>query len=228
MGAAIVCVVSDDRPGVETCLATALAAHSIDILGAHVYSRAARRGAEVVHFLWLRRDEAIAPTLVEQDVYRFSNLFGGLVTGELRVDGRPPVQRHLPSPEAAVIVRFDASDDLHKPAFFSLETRARPGLLRAVHLALVRMNAHVVGQSRIQGPGARETFRFAVLEPDGRAPDQYRRGAMQAEILRLVEPIDRRTVLTTEHVSGEYAIPFGRFGESAPPEADEAEEPLSA
>src|ERR1700744_2699182 len=39
MGAAIVCLVAEDRPGLLSYLETALTTQSIDILAAHTYSR---------------------------------------------------------------------------------------------------------------------------------------------------------------------------------------------
>src|SRR6185437_11963941 len=54
-GAAIVCLVAEDRPRLFSYLSTALAAQSIDLLGAHVYSRFDPDGGEWVDLLWLRR-----------------------------------------------------------------------------------------------------------------------------------------------------------------------------
>ncbi len=189
-GGVIACIVADDRPGVLSCLGTALAAQSIDILSAQVYARRNRQGAEVVDFFWLRRDDAIASSLVETDLARVADLLGGLITGELRVDGRPLAGRHAASPEAATLVRFDEPTDAG-PATLSLETIEHPGLFRAVTSALLRANVRIIGSKRTPGPGSHVVHRFSISEVNGKAPDQYRRGLLQAEILRVLEPVVR-------------------------------------
>ena len=213
-GAAIVCLVAEDRPGLVASLATALTAQSIDILAAHVYSRSGPSGAEAVEFLWLRRDEAVAPTLLENDVARFADLLSGLLNGELRIDGRVGAERHLPSPDVATLVRVEPGEESRKPALFSLEVPARAGIFRAVHQAVLRANFQVIAHSRVGAPGGRESLRFAILDADGRAPDQYRRGLLQAEVLRILEPVDRRSVLSAERISSRVPPEFRRgFGD---------------
>ena len=169
-GAAIVCLVAEDRPGLVASLATALTAQSIDILAAHVYSRSGPSGAEAVEFLWLRRDEAVAPTLLENDVARFADLLSGLLNGELRIDGRVGAERHLPSPDVATLVRVEPGEESRKPALFSLGVPARAGIFRAVHQAVLRANFQVIAHRRVGAPGGRESLRFAILDADGRAP----------------------------------------------------------
>jgi UTP:GlnB (protein PII) uridylyltransferase len=186
-GAAIVCIVGDDRPGFLSYVGTALATQSIDILAAQVFARRDPRGSEVVDFFWLRRDEALAASLVETDLGRVADLVSGLITGELRIDGRGVTARHEASDDCATLVRFDDTLDLGH-ATLNLETVERPGLFRAVTNALTEAGARIVRSRRAPGPGLRVVHRFAITELDGRAPDQYRRGALQAEVLRVVEP----------------------------------------
>ena len=187
-GVAIVCIVAEDRPGLLSYLGTALSTQSIDLLAAQLYGRAAPRGAEVVNLLWLRRDEAIASSVADADVSRVANLLGGLMTGELRVDGRPLAARRT-SPELATLVRFDDPSDASSPATLLLETVERPGLFRAVTGALVRAGVHIVASRRASGGAGRVVHRFVIAERDGTPPDQYRRGLLQADVLRIVEPV---------------------------------------
>jgi UTP:GlnB (protein PII) uridylyltransferase len=216
-GAAIVCLVADDRSGVVSHLGTALATRSIDLLGAHIYFRHALYGVEVLKLLWLRRDEVIAPVLTEGDLGRIVDLMGGLITGELRMDGRPSPRRRPPPTDAATIVRFEPTEDARQPAVLTLETLGRPGLFTAVSRLLQAANTTLVDSRQSRGPGDWMTYRFLVLDADGRGPDQYRRGLLQAEILRLVEPPDRDVVMPMHFDSGVFDAGFGESGVSARP-----------
>jgi UTP:GlnB (protein PII) uridylyltransferase len=186
-GGAIACVVAEDRPGLLSYLGTAFIAQSIDILSAQLYTRRDPRRAEVVDFFWLRRDDAIATSVVEADLMRVADLLGGLMTGELRVDGRPLDARSLAAPDDATIIRFDDTPST-EAAILILETIERPGLFRAVSTALLSAHARILASKRSSGPGGRVVHRFSIAEKDGTTPDQYRRGVLQAEVLRVVGP----------------------------------------
>jgi UTP:GlnB (protein PII) uridylyltransferase len=189
-GGAIACIVAEDRPGLHSYLGTALTTRSIDIVSAQVYSRAHPKGAEVVDLFWIRRDEGLASPVVESDLARVADLLGGLMTGDLRVDGRALGARHVASPDSATLVRFEEGPDAG-PATLSLETVERPGLFGAVTAALLNAKVRIIGSKRASAHGARVVHRFSLAEYDGQAPDQYRRGLLQAEVLRVVEPVGR-------------------------------------
>jgi UTP:GlnB (protein PII) uridylyltransferase len=191
-GVAIACVVAEDRPGLLSYLGSAFTTRSIDILSAQVYARANPRGTEVVDLFWLRRDETIASAVVEGDLTRVADLLGGLMTGDLRMDGRPLGARHVASPDSATLVRFEETPDVG-PATLSLETIERPGLFRAVTNALLNANVRIISSKRVAGQGSRVVHRFALAEHDGATPNQYRRGLLQAEVLRVVEPVTRKS-----------------------------------
>lgn len=190
-GAAIACIVAEDRPGLLSYLGSAFTTRSIDILSAQVYARANPHGAEVVDLFWIRRDETVASAVVEGDLSRVADLLGGLMTGDLRMDGRPLGARHLVSQESATLVRFEEVPEVG-PATLSLETVERPGLFRAVTAALLDADVRIVASKRASGQGARVVHRFSLAEHDGRTPDQYRRGVLQGEVLRVVEPVTRK------------------------------------
>jgi UTP:GlnB (protein PII) uridylyltransferase len=191
-GGAIACIVAEDRPGLLSYLGTVLTTRSIDILSAQVYARANPRGAEVVDLFWLRREEGTAAAVGESDLAHVADLLGGLMTGDLRMDGRPLGARHLASQDSATLVRFEEDGPDSGPATLSLETVERPGLFRAVTSALLDADVRIISSKRASGQGARVIHRFSLAEHDGRAPDQYRRGLLQAEVLRVVEPVTRR------------------------------------
>jgi [protein-PII] uridylyltransferase len=189
-GGAIVCIVAEDRPGVLSYLGTVFTTRSIDIVSAQVYARANPFGSEVVNLFWVRRDDGSSAAVAEDDLARIADLLGGLMTGELRIDGRPLGGRHRASSESATLVRFE--DGLEQgSATLSLETVERPGLFRAVTSALHDANVRIVGSKRANAQGGRVVHRFTLAEHDGTVPDQSRRGALQAEVLRVAEILTR-------------------------------------
>jgi UTP:GlnB (protein PII) uridylyltransferase len=189
-GGAIACIVAEDRPGVLSYLGTVLTTRSIDILSAQVYARANPFGSEVLDLFWIRRDEGSACPVDETDLVRIADLLSGLMTGELRMDGRPLGGRHVASPECATLVRFEETLD-RGSATLSLETNERPGLLRAVTNALAGAGVRVHDSRRAGSTGGRVIHRFSVAEKDGRVPDQFRRGVLQAEVLGVAELLTR-------------------------------------
>jgi len=190
-GRAIACLVAEDRRGLHSHLGTVFTTRSIDILSAQLYSRADPRGAEVVDLFWLSRNEGAAATIAPNDLARVADLLGGLMTGDLRMDGRPLAARHAASQASATLVRLEDGPE-GGPATLRLETVERPGLFRAVTSALLDANVRIISSKRASAPGARVIHRFSLVEQDGRPPDQYRRGLLQAEVLRVVEPVTRR------------------------------------
>jgi UTP:GlnB (protein PII) uridylyltransferase len=189
-GGAIACVVAEDRPGLLSFLDTAFTARSIDIVSAQIFGRASPTGAEVVDFFWLRRDEDLGSALVEADLGYVADFLGGLMTGDLRVDGRPLGTRKVAARESATLVGFeDASDG--GLSTLCLETVERPGLFHAVTTALLDAKVRIIRSKRAPGPGSRVIHRFIIAERSGRTPDQQRRGLLQTEVLRAVESIAR-------------------------------------
>jgi UTP:GlnB (protein PII) uridylyltransferase len=208
-GGAVACIVAEDRPGLLSYVGTALSTRSIDIVSAQVYARNDPHGAEVVDLFCLRREGGSASAIVECDLARVADLLGGLITGELRMDGRPLGPRHQPSPDSATLVRFEEVPE-NGPATLNLETVERPGLFQSVATALLDANVRILASKRASGQGARVIHRFSLAEEDGRAPDQYRRGLLQAEVLRVVEVLTRRSA----H-SGGAAVPRRPLEEAA-------------
>jgi UTP:GlnB (protein PII) uridylyltransferase len=190
-GRAIACLVAEDRRGLHSHLGTVFTTRSIDILSAQLYSRADPRGAEVVDLFWLSRNEGAAATIAPNDLARVADLLGGLMTGDLRMGGRPLAARHADSQASATLVRCEEGPQ-GGPATLCLESVERPGLFRAVTSALVDANVRILSLKRASAQGGRVIHRFSVAEQDGRAPDQYRRGLLQAEVLRVVELVTRR------------------------------------
>jgi UTP:GlnB (protein PII) uridylyltransferase len=177
--------------GLLSYVGTVFTTRSIDILSAQLYSRGDPRGAEIVDLFWLCREEGTAAAIAPSDLARVADLLGGLMTGDLRMNGRPLAPRHAASQASATLVRLEEGPE-GGPATLSLETVERPGLFRAVTSALLNANVRIIASKRASAQCARVIHRFSLAEQDGRAPDQYRRGLLQAEVLRVVEWVTRR------------------------------------
>ena len=189
-GGAIACIVAEDRPGLLSYLGTAFTTRSIDIVSAQVYSRAHPKGAEVVDLFWIRRDEGLASPVVDGDLARVADLLGGLMTGDLRIDGRPLGARRVASPDSATLVRFEEGPD-DGPATLSLETVERPGLFSAVTTALLDAKVRIIGSNARAGMARASFTDSRWRNTTGTRRIEYRRGLLQAEVLRVVEPVAR-------------------------------------
>jgi CheY-like chemotaxis protein len=190
-GGAIACLVAEDRPGLLSYIGTVFMTRSIDILSAQLYSRADPRGAEVVDLFWLGREDETAAAIAPIDLARVADLLSGLMTGALRMGGRPLAARHAASQASATLVRLEEVPE-GGLATLTLETVERPGLFPAVTSALVDANVRIISSKRASAQASRVIHRFSIAEQDGRAPDQYRRGFLQAEVLRVVERVTQR------------------------------------
>jgi UTP:GlnB (protein PII) uridylyltransferase len=191
-GTAIACMVADDHPWLLSFVCTALNAHAIHLLAAHLYARVSSQGNDLVCLLWLVREEFPDRLVVDADVARVAELVGGLVTGELTLEVMPPEARCTTPPDAATLIKFEHTGD-PSSALLVVETHERPGLLRAVTGALlstgVRIRKSLVASAR----DGLVVQRFFLAEPDGRAPDSHRRDILQADVLRAISAIVPRT-----------------------------------
>jgi len=186
-GAQWLCVVADDQPGLLSLLSAALTAHSLDILGARVYSRErAGRVAEAIDLFCVRPlkrpDGTTGPA---PDLGAIRRSIDSLLRGDTDVatlekhaakTSRPP---HGPAtavyfaevPEADVLV---------------VETRDRPGLLLSITLALHRAGTSVLRSSVTTFAGvARDEFE--VVHVSGGSLSPTLRGHLVARVLEAVE-----------------------------------------
>jgi UTP:GlnB (protein PII) uridylyltransferase len=203
-GGAIACLVAEDRRGLLSYIGTVFTTRSIDILSAQLYPRADPRGAEVVALFWLGRDEGIAAAIAPTDLARVADLLSGLMTGDLRMDGRPLAACHVASQASATLVRLEEAPE-GGLATLSLETFERPGLFLAVTSALLDANVRIVSSKRASAQASRVIHRFWLVEQDGRGPDQYRRGFLLAEVLRVVERLEEGPRVVTQTTWGPAA-----------------------
>ena len=197
-GAAIVCMPADDHPWLLSFVCTALTAHAIHMVSAHLYARVSDR-TDLMCLLWLVREESAGRSVLDADVTRIAELVGGLVTGELTDEVVPRGARHTTPRDAATLIRFE---DIGNAARASLviETLERPGLFRAVTSALQSARVRILNSVATTAQDGRVVLRFSLVEPDGTAPDAHRRDLLQADVLRAV------SVVVPGNGSGSYPL----------------------
>jgi [protein-PII] uridylyltransferase len=196
-GAAVVCIVADDRPGLLSFISAALVVNRLDVEAAQAYTRAETN--EAVDFFWVRRDlgslaasdAAAAAPVLDADVARVAEVLRGLVTGALTVDEvAASARENRPrSTGASTRVRFDETSDAGL-AVLTVETTDRPGLLLAITRALHRARVQIVASEATTKDG-RVVDRFTLVELDGAPLRASRRGVLQVEVLAAVDSLGR-------------------------------------
>ena len=118
LNAIIVCVVTDDRPGLPSLIRATIAAHGIDVVAAQCYSRTnEQKRPEVVQFLWLSpKRDGIETCIGEQEIADISASLSALLRGETdlgtvieRASTAPPPQPG-PAVDAGVAEDIDSED----------------------------------------------------------------------------------------------------------------------
>jgi UTP:GlnB (protein PII) uridylyltransferase len=170
------CVVTDDRPGLLSLLSAAIAAHSLDVLGARVYTRT-RPGFpdEAVDLFSVRRLGPTHGPIALADLASIRKTMMSLLRGELPVER---LQRHAadtsrPSkrPETAIYFH-DVETDL-----LLVETADHPGLLLEITLTIFRERLSII-RSHITTIGGLAHDEFQLAEIDGSALSEARRDAV--------------------------------------------------
>jgi hypothetical protein len=89
MNVVVVCIVTDERPGLPSLIQATIAAHGLEVQAAQAYSRQKDQGpAEAVHLLWVRaiRHGVEAVALNAGDVSRLGDSLQALLRGETDLD----------------------------------------------------------------------------------------------------------------------------------------------
>jgi [protein-PII] uridylyltransferase len=170
-GAAELCVVAADRPGLLASIAAAITANRLEVLAAQVYSRQGEAGSEAVDLFWVRDREGgtgeidrALPRLARDlaDVCAARVDAAELLRG--RVGGGSP-WRERPSPAVTTEVLLD---DRASPRHTVVEVFAkdRPGLLYRLARALHEVGLSIA-LSKINTEGMRVADVFYVAELDG-------------------------------------------------------------
>src|SRR5688572_27742860 len=128
-GVAILCVVTDDRPGLVALVSSAFLAHALDVRSAQIYCRTTDGGVvEAVDFFWLRNvapGASLEPSQLEACARTIRELVGAEVEGAVL-----PEQTTLA--DAGAHVDFAPDPTAAERFEVSLESRDFPGLLHTV------------------------------------------------------------------------------------------------
>lgn len=152
-GQPVLCVVTDDRPGLLALVTDALLVHGLAIRGAHAFCRKRRDGVvEAVDFL------ALAPAALEtEDVEAFVQLLSDLISEDIRASTRPTLAAPPDAPRTRVY--FDVEALRRGQYLLLVETLDAQGLLHAVSSALYGQGARIVAcQIGTEGGLVRDSF----------------------------------------------------------------------
>jgi UTP:GlnB (protein PII) uridylyltransferase len=103
--AVVICIVTDDRPGLPALIRATIAAHELNVSAEQSYARSNEKGrTEAVHFLWLETThERTGGEVLEDDITMLCESLCALLRGETdldtvieRVSSLPPPPRLRP------------------------------------------------------------------------------------------------------------------------------------
>lgn len=159
-------VVAEDRPGLLSLIAGALAAHSIDILGAEIFSLADGRALDA----FLVREPGGIPPSAERVARALADL-ERILCGEETVQAllarrRGPSRLFAPGPATPTKIRFDLAA-ARDATVVDVYTRDRVGLLHDIAAAIHREGASIV-LARVATEGNRATDGFYLQDAGGR------------------------------------------------------------
>lgn len=170
------CVVTDDRPGLLSLLSAAIAAHSLDVLGAAVYTRA-RPGEpdEAVDLFSVRRFGASPGPAAPADLAAITGTMIALLRGDIAVE---QLKRHAadtarPTGRPETAIYFHATE----PDLLLVETPDHPGLLLDITLTIFRERLSIV-RSHITTLAGVAQDEFQLAEIDGSCLSELRRSAI--------------------------------------------------
>lgn len=187
-----ICVVADDRPGLLSCISSAMVAMRIDVVSAHAYCRKRKgRAVEAVDFLWIRRlpdVQGAIPPIEDGDIVAIAEaIASATASGDRSVESEPvpSASSGALSGRATARVRFD-NDTKDGSTVLTVEAVDRPGLLLAVTQALFRSGLQIVGLRATTQDGA-AVDQFHVAEVDGSALASDRLLTLQTAILGAID-----------------------------------------
>ena len=184
-GMAILCVVTDDRPGLVALVSSAFLAHALDVRAAQIYCRSCPDGRlEAVDFFWLRSAAGAVP----------------LDLGRLEACGRTIQQLLSTEADNVRVPEVTRSDAVAKLTYVpdastqdgwdvSLEAQDFPGLLHTVARLLHQHGLEVVRcEIRTEDGVARD--RFIVTSFTG-APAEHSLQAFRSSLLAVIRALGR-------------------------------------
>ena len=179
-------IVLDDRPGLLAMVAGALAAHSIDILGAEIFSLADGRVLDT----FLVREPGGLPASSERVARALADLeklLSGADTARALIARRRGAGRtYAPGPSLPTKIRFDLSA-AKDATVVDVYTRDRVGLLHDIAAAIHGAGASIV-LARVATEGNRATDGFYLQDAGGsKITDQGRLDRLKEALGRALD-----------------------------------------
>lgn len=184
-GMAILCVVTDDRPGLVAMVSAAFLAHALDVRAAQIYCRNLPGGRlEAVDFFWLRN---VSGTLPEtQRLEACSRTIRELLGTPSTSPERLPPATHS---DAGAKVSYKPDSTVADHWDVALEARDFPGLLHTVARLLHQHGLEVVRcEIRTDEGFARD--RFLVASFTG-APAEPQLEAFRSALLSVINAVGK-------------------------------------
>jgi UTP:GlnB (protein PII) uridylyltransferase len=191
INAVVVCIVTDDRPGLSSLIRATIAAHGIDVLAAQAYCRKNEKGrAEAVHFFWLSPTrDGTEGGVGEGDISNISASLSALLRGETdlgavfeRASTAPPSR-----PAPVVDVGFAEDVDAEGAVLLTVDVADRPGLLGTITSVLYAKEVSVLA-SDLTTSGCIARARLHVVEADGAPLSQARAREVASAVLDSLQP----------------------------------------
>ncbi len=170
LGALLVCVVADDRPGLLSLVTDALLVHGFSVTSAQVYCRQTREEEwEAVDFFWLERAAAgrREDEIDASEVANLAQTLRDLITEEQGVSPSSSERDTVPVPmERPTRIYFDLDALRKNELVLVVEAPEFPGLLLAVSSALHGQALRILG-SEIKTEHGIAKDRFSVESARG-------------------------------------------------------------
>lgn len=185
-GLAILCVVTEDRPGLVAQVSSAFLAHALDVRAAQIYSRSNGAGVEAVDFFWLRNVAGGAPEQSRLEAC-------ARTICELLESTSAVTEPAAPSPERNGAARVEYAPDPAAPDHYEvvLEARDFPGLLHTV-ARLMHQHGLEVSRCEIRTEEGVAHDRFFVASFTGEPAEPQLR-AFRSALLGVIDAVDKST-----------------------------------
>lgn len=189
LGAAALCVVADDRPGLLAIMSAALVMERLDVVHAEAYTRRRDDASfEAVDVFWVRDLRAANVEAPSQErLESLEDTLGRLLRGEVSVAEAQAAAGSRPPPGTyQASVRFLEGGD-GSLSTLEVQTVDRAGLLLALSHALFTRGVQIV-RSEVHTHHQEVQDRFEIQELDGSPIGPDRRLEIQVAVLTAIDP----------------------------------------
>ena len=183
-GLAILCVVTEDRPGLVALVSAAFLAHALDVRAAQIYSRSRAGAVEAVDFFWLRNVAGGLPdaSRLEACTRTIRELLGS-------ASAAPQLAQPSTSGDSSARVTFTPDPSAPDHWEVVLEARDFPGLLHTV-ARLLHQHGLEVSRCEIRTEDGVARDRFFVASFTG-TPAEPQLRTFQSALLGVIDAVGK-------------------------------------